>query len=120
MKHENESKCNVKIDEYVEVFGSKWNLVIITHLHASTLRYTELQNKMYGVNAKTITTHLRKLEEYGIIERKIYAEVPPKVEYSLTNRGKALLHVLEAMSEWSKKNPLLKMTDNEVDGKTEI
>ncbi len=118
MKSEKETKCNV--DEYVEVFGSKWNLVIITHLHASTLRYTELQNKMYGVNAKTITTHLRKLEEHGIIERKIYAEVPPRVEYSLTKRGKALLPVLEAMSEWSKKNPLLRMTDNEVNDITEI
>jgi len=118
MKPEKETKCNV--DEYVEVFGSKWNLVIIAHLQARTFRYTELQNKMCGVNAKTITTHLRKLEEYAIIERKIYAEVPPRVEYSLTKRGKALLPVLKAMAEWSKKNPLLKMTDKEANGKTEI
>ena len=118
MKHETESKCN--IDEYVEVFGNKWNLVIISNLRESTLRYTELQSRMQGINSKTITTHLRKLEEYAIIERKIYAEVPPRVEYSLTKRGKGLLPVLKAMAEWSKKNPLLKMTDNEANGKTEI
>jgi DNA-binding HxlR family transcriptional regulator len=118
MKHEKESKCNV--NEYVEVFGNKWNLLIISNLRESTLRYTELQNRMHGINAKTITTHLRKLEEYAIIERKIYAEVPPRVEYSLTKRGKALLPVLKAMAEWSKKNPLLKMTDNEANGKKEI
>ncbi|MDQ1276615.1 MAG: hypothetical protein QG610_2193 [Euryarchaeota archaeon] len=118
MKCEKEAKCNV--DEYVEVFGSKWNLLIISHLRENTLRYTELQKRMYGINAKTITTHLRKLEEYAIIERKIYAEVPPRVEYSLTERGKALLPVLKAMSEWSKKNPLLKTADNESNGKREI
>ncbi len=120
MKHENESKCNIKIDEYVEVFGNKWNLIIISNLRESTLRYTELQSKMQGINAKTITTHLRKLEEHAIIERKIYAEVPPRVEYSLTKRGKGLLPVLNAIAEWSKKYPLLKMTDNEANGKTEI
>jgi DNA-binding HxlR family transcriptional regulator len=117
MKYEKEPKCNV--DEYVEVFGSKWNLIIISHLWENTLRYTELQKRMNGINAKTITTHLRKLEEHAIIERKVYAEVPPRVEYSLTERGKALLPVLGAMSEWSKKNPLLKMTDSEANGKTE-
>lgn len=118
MKSEKESKCNV--NEYVEVFGSKWNLLIISHLQENTLRYTELQKRMYGINAKTITTHLRKLEEYAIIERKIYPEVPPRVEYSLTECGKALLPVLKAMSEWSKKNPLVKMTDNEATDKTEV
>ncbi|HWQ48994.1 MAG TPA: helix-turn-helix domain-containing protein [Methanosarcina sp.] len=118
MKSEKESKCNV--NEYVEVFGSKWNLLIISHLRENTLRYTELQKRMYGINAKTITTHLRKLEEYAIIERNIYAEVPPRVEYSLTERGKALLPILEAMLEWSKKNSLVKMTDNEAPDKTEV
>lgn len=118
MKHEKESKCN--IDEYVEVFGNKWNLVIISNLRESTLRYTELQSRMQGINSKTITTHLRKLEEHAIIKRKIYAEVPPRVEYSLTKRGKGLIPVLNAMAEWSKKNPLLKITDNETNGKTEI
>ena len=118
MKSEKEPKCNV--EEYVEVFGSKWNLLIISYLRESTLRYTELQKRMYGINAKTITTHLRKLEEYAIIERKIYAEVPPRVEYSLTKRGKGLLPVLNAMAEWSKKNPLVRTTDNEADDKTEV
>jgi len=97
-------ECNKKpkysIDGIADIIGSKWNLLIVWHLHTGVLRFTELQNQMCSVNSKTITKHLRDLERHAIITRKVYPEVPPRVEYSLTERGRALLPIIEAMLEW--------------------
>ena len=101
MKCEKTPKCS--IDSVVGIIGNKGNLFIIWHLRAGVLRFTELQNRMCSVNSKTITKHLRDLEEHGIISRRVYAEVPPRVEYSLTERGRTLLPVIEAMLEWGGK-----------------
>ena len=98
MKRDKKPKCS--IDGIVDIIGSKWNLLIVWHLRTGVLRFTELQNRMCGVNSKTITKHLRDLERHAIIARKVYPEVPPRVEYSLTVRGCALLPVIEAMLEW--------------------
>ena len=102
MKCEKSQKCS--IERIVDIIGSKWNLFIIWHLRARELRFTELQAQMCSVNAKTITKHLRDLENHGIILRKVFPEVPPRVEYSLTVGGKALLPVIGAMLEWGGKH----------------
>jgi DNA-binding HxlR family transcriptional regulator len=84
----------------MSIIGNKWNLLIIWHLKDQTLRFTELQKKMYNINPKTITKHLRDLEENKIIKRVVYAEVPPRVEYSLTDAGIAFIPILESILEW--------------------
>jgi DNA-binding HxlR family transcriptional regulator len=101
MKCENPPKCS--IDKVVGIIGNKGNLFIIWHLRTGLLRFTELQNRMCQVNSKTITKHLRDLEGHGIISRQVFAEVPPRVEYSLTERGRTLLPIIEAMLEWGGK-----------------
>jgi len=101
MRCEKTPKCS--IDKVVGIIGNKGNLFILWHLRTGVLRFTELQNRMCSVNSKTITKHLRDLEGHGIISRQVYAEVPPRVEYSLTERGRTLLPVIEAMLEWGGK-----------------
>jgi DNA-binding HxlR family transcriptional regulator len=88
-----------------QVLGSRWNLVIIWHLNGQALRFTELQKRMGDVNSKTITKHLRDLESYHLIYRVVYPEVPPRVEYSLTEHGKAFLPVFSAIREWGTSLP---------------
>lgn len=92
------SKCPVEL--FCEVMGSKWKILIIWNLKDRTLRFTALQKKMHNVNSKTITMHLRELENLKIISRVMYPEVPPRVEYSLTEYGKGLLPVFDAMRTW--------------------
>jgi DNA-binding HxlR family transcriptional regulator len=101
MKSKNKDKYNAKT--VIGIIGNKWNLLIIWHLKDQTLRFTELQKKMYNINPKTITKHLRDLEENKIIKRVVYAEVPPKVEYSLTEAGIAFIPIIESILVWGSK-----------------
>lgn len=89
-----------KVESVVDIIGKKWNLVIIWHLRTCTLRFSELQGRLCGINSKTITKHLRDLERYSIVVRRVYPEVPPRVEYSLTDKGMAILPIIDAMLIW--------------------
>jgi DNA-binding HxlR family transcriptional regulator len=91
-------KCPV--DLFIEVMGSKWNILIIWKLKNGTLRFSDLQKKMNNVNSNTLTAHLRDLEDLKIISRVVFPEVPPRVEYTLTEHGKALFSVFDAMRAW--------------------
>ncbi len=84
----------------LETLGSKWNLMIIWNLQEETLRFTKLRKQMGDINSKTLTDNLRYLEKHYIIDRVVYPEVPPRVEYSLTKQGKTFLPLLKAMNEW--------------------
>jgi DNA-binding HxlR family transcriptional regulator len=87
----------------IDVLGGRWKAPIVWHLlRSGTLRFGELRRTMPGVTQKMLTQHLRELESDGVVSRKVYAEVPPKVEYSLTQRGKTLKPVIEAMCKWGK------------------
>ena len=88
------------VESIVDIIGNKWNLVIIWYLRNATLRFTELQSIMCGINSKTITKHLRDLEQYGIVTRTVYPEVPPRVEYTLTEKGQGILPIIHAMLTW--------------------
>jgi DNA-binding HxlR family transcriptional regulator len=103
MKTKNNPECDMNY--LFQVFGSRWNLFIIWHLGGQALRFTELQKRMGDVNSKTITKHLRDLENYHLIHRVVYPEVPPRVEYSLTGHGKAILPVLSAILDWGRSLP---------------
>ncbi len=89
-----------------EIIGSKWNLSIIGVLREGPKRFTELQKKMCGANSKTITNHLKFLEKHKIITRTVYPEVPPRVEYNLTDLGKNFVPILMAIKDWGKSIPL--------------
>ncbi|MFT8350337.1 winged helix-turn-helix transcriptional regulator [Clostridium saccharoperbutylacetonicum] len=83
------------------IIGGKWTLSILFHLRTGTLRFGELNRLLPDVTQSTLTKELRGLEGYQLIKRKVYAEVPPRVEYSLTEIAMKLLPVLEELSQWS-------------------
>lgn len=79
------------IAKTLDVIGSKWTFLIIRDLLIEkTLRFSELQKSMEGISPKTLSLRLRELEEHGLLERKVYPEVPPRVEYTLTEKGRLL------------------------------
>lgn len=84
----------------LEVVGYKWSLLIVREVLDGPRRFTEIVRALPGANPKMITARLRELEAAGLLSRAIYAEVPPRVEYSLTARGRALRPVIEALRSW--------------------
>ena len=80
--------------------GEKWRVLILRDLMEGTKRFGELRKSVSGISQKVLTSNLRAMEEGGIVTRKIYAEVPPRVEYSLTETGKSLQPVLDSMTNW--------------------
>ena len=91
--------CNV--ETALEILVGKWKPVILYHiLENGTLRFSGLQRLIPDVTKKILTSQLRELEYHNIITRKIYAQVPPKVEYSMTEYGKGLMPLLESMHNW--------------------
>lgn len=84
----------------VQVIGSKWKLLIIRNLRQRSWRFNELKKDLDGVSQKVLTDSLRSLEEDGLVTRTVYPEVPPRVEYSLSELGKTLNPVIDAMAAW--------------------
>ncbi len=84
----------------VQLIGNKWKLLIIRNLLADSQRFTDFLKTIPGLSKKVLTDNLRALEEDGLIERKVFAEVSPRVEYSLSDLGKTLKPILDAMFEW--------------------
>lgn len=83
-----------------KIIHGKWTMVIIYFLSQSTLRFSEIKRKMPNVTEANLTKELRLLEQYGLVHREVYREVPPKVEYSLTPIGVKFIPVLEALEKW--------------------
>jgi len=88
------------IEATVDIIGGKWKSVILFHLLAGKKRFGELQRLLPGVTQRMLTLQLRELEEDSIIYRHVYREVPPKVEYSLTDFGESLQPILLQMRDW--------------------
>jgi len=88
------------VDQALEVLSGKWKPLILWRLHAGTLRFGELQRAVPGVTQRMLTLQLRELERDGLVERTVYAEVPPRVEYALTAPARKLMPVMEGMGEW--------------------
>lgn len=87
-----------------DIIGGKWKPIIIFHLEGRTRRFGELQKLIPGMTKKMLTQHLRELERDGVVHRKVYGEVPPRVEYSLTKHGESLKPILKLMSAWGTKH----------------
>lgn len=84
----------------VDLIGNKWKLLIMRELLTGTKRFNEMHKAISGISQKVLTENLRKMEEDGIIDRKVYAVVPPKVEYSLSDLGDSLRPIINSMSDW--------------------
>jgi DNA-binding HxlR family transcriptional regulator len=107
-------RCGVALT--LEVIGGKWKGVILWHLLSKTLRFSQLQRRIPTVTQKMLTQQLRELERDGLVHRQVYAEVPPRVEYSLTAKGVSLREMLTFMCEWGKVNvPVIDVEEDAVE-----
>ncbi|HEU5288024.1 MAG TPA: helix-turn-helix domain-containing protein [Candidatus Limnocylindria bacterium] len=84
----------------LDIVGHKWTLLIVQDLLGGPRRFTEIQRSLAGANPKMVTARLRELEAARLISRTSYAEVPPRVEYALTERGRALRPAVDALRRW--------------------
>ena len=92
--------CTVAVT--LELIGGKWKALILWHLSFKTLRFSQLQRRLTDVTQKMLTQQLRELERDGLVHRQVYAEVPPRVEYSLTELGNSVVPILQQMCQWGK------------------
>ena len=94
------------VEEAFRMLEGRWKMVIIFHLFdRGVLRFSELERAIPGVSQKMLIQQLRDLEENGIVARKVYPQVPPKVEYELTEWGQAMCPALDALLEWAATRP---------------
>lgn len=84
----------------VGLIGSKWKLLILRNLLMRPWRFNELKKNLDGISQKVLTDSLRSMEEDGLITRTVYPEVPPRVEYALSDLGETMCPILDAMQEW--------------------
>lgn len=84
----------------VQLIGSKWKLLIMRNLFARPWRFNELQKNLDGISQKVLTDSLRSMEADGLITRTVYPEVPPRVEYALSDLGESMRPIIGAMEEW--------------------
>lgn len=85
-----------------QIISGKWTILIIRDLAAGVKRFNQLERSLRGISPKTLSERLRSLEEEGIIVRQTFAEVPPRVEYTLTEKGRDLVSVIESMRQYGK------------------
>ncbi len=94
---ETHDKIVCPVARTADIISGKWTLLIIRDLTTGTKRFSELERSLAGISPKTLSERLSALEREGVLHRRTYAEVPPKVEYSLTEKGQELVHVIDAM-----------------------
>lgn len=100
-KQRHEAYTNCPVEAALDLIGGKWKSIILFRVLEETRRFNELRRLLPGLTQRMLTNQLRELERDGLIARKVYAEVPPKVEYSITPFGKTLEPVLSALKQWA-------------------
>lgn len=88
------------VEATLDLIGGKWKGVILHHLQEGTLRFNELRRRIPSCTQRMLTRQLRELEEAGLVHRRIFAQVPPRVDYSLTAEGRSLEPIVRAMHAW--------------------
>ncbi len=91
---------NCPLEATLDVIGGKWKLYLLWHLRQETKRYGELKRSTRGITEKMLIQQLRELESDRLVKRKVYPEIPPKVEYSLTPYGKTFVPILQLLNSW--------------------
>jgi DNA-binding HxlR family transcriptional regulator len=88
------------VEATLKVLGGKWKILILFHIDGKPKRFSELKRRMPEITEKMLAQQLKELEKDGVVSRKVYPQVPPKVEYSITKYGKTLEPVIESMCKW--------------------
>ena len=97
--------CICPLGGIIELISKKWALLVINTIgNKGTLRFNQIMKTLEGINPKTLSSRLREIEGYGLIERRSYAEIPPRVEYTLTDEGEELRKAIEPLMEWTYKH----------------
>lgn len=104
MAIEREASYGCEIEAVLAVVGGKWKLYILWTLRDGTLRYAQLRRRITGISERVLINQLRELEGDGMVYREQYPEVPPRVEYSLTERGRSLAPALESLAAWGREH----------------
>jgi len=98
-----EKKSSCPAETTLKAISGRWKLLILRELFQGIKRFGELQRALHGITQKMLTEQLRELEADGIVHREVYPQIPPKVEYSLTELGQSLKPIIETMHEWGEK-----------------
>ena len=98
--NEKQPACPVEVT--LSLIGDKWKILIIRDLLDGTKRFSQLKKSLPGISQKVLTQNLRAMEESGLLHREVFAEVPPRVEYTLTPRGYSIKPILMSLAEWGK------------------
>lgn len=88
------------VETTLTLIGNKWKFLVLRDLMGDTKRFGELKKSIGSISQKVLTSNLREMEEAGLVHRQVYAEVPPRVEYSLTDIGRSLQPILDVMDQW--------------------
>lgn len=99
----NKKNLDCPVATTINLIGNKWKLLIIRDLLNGTRRFGELRKSLTGISQRVLTENLRELETDGLLNRKVFAEVPPRVEYSLNDTGLSLKPIIETMADWGTK-----------------
>jgi DNA-binding HxlR family transcriptional regulator len=99
-KKRDDNSVRCPVETTLKVIGGRWKVLIIHFLLQDTMRFGELTRSLGSISARTLSKQLRELETDGVIDRKDFGEIPPKVEYSLTSLGRSLEPILLAMERW--------------------
>jgi len=98
------TKLTCPIQRTIALIGDKWKIIVVCTLSDGKKRFSELQRAMEGITPKVLTRQLRDLERDGLLDRTVYAEVPPRVEYELSTLGRSLMPILGQLHEWAVAN----------------
>jgi DNA-binding HxlR family transcriptional regulator len=98
------SVTHCHLPQTLKIIGGKWKLVILWHLSNSIMRFSELEKAIPGLTQKMPSKSLKELEKNRLISRKVYPVIPPKVEYSITSRGRSLGKILKGLDDWGRPN----------------
>lgn len=96
--------CCCPLERTFSIISSKWTLLILRELASGTKRFGQLRNTLHGISPKTLTQRLRELEQSGILSKTAYPEIPPRVEYRLTPKGRSLREILIPLAKWGASN----------------
>jgi DNA-binding HxlR family transcriptional regulator len=104
---------NCPVTATMGLIGGKWKILILHLINNDINRFGKMSMMLKDISKQMLTTQLRELETDGLIERKIYAEIPPRVEYFLSAKGKSLLPIIDLMKDWGVENIFVKQTQTE-------